>query len=153
MLELVYRVGVGIKGLDGLIEFAGGLVLWFAPGLLDAALSPLQQTDANDVALRISIARWADGLDDSLASNSLLFVILFLLTHGIVKIVLVYCLLKEFHWAYPYALGVLVLFAGYQLYVLVQTPTIVMGMVTALDVAIIWLVWREWRMLLRTATG
>ncbi|ABY22417.1 hypothetical protein RSal33209_0670 [Renibacterium salmoninarum ATCC 33209] len=70
-----------------------------------------------------------------------------------VKLVLVYCLFKEYHWVYPYPLTVLALFTVYQVYVLIKQPTIGMGFLTVLDVAIIWLVWREWRDLKKKASA
>lgn len=143
-LELAYRIGIVIKGLDGLVELIGGLVLWLTPALLISLFAPLEHTDSDDRMIRILIAQWAGRLDDSMADGPQLFVILFLLSHGVVKIVLVYCLLKEYHWVYPYAIWLLGLFTLYQLYVLVQTPSIGMAVLAALDLAIIWLVWREW---------
>jgi uncharacterized membrane protein len=149
-LDLVYRVGVVVKGLDGLIELVGGMLLWLAPGMLRALLLPLSSTVAGDHPIRNFVAYWAGHFGQELAAGTTTFVILFLLAHGIVKVVLVYCLLREYHWVYPYALGVLGLFAAYQVFALVGTPTVGMALLTALDVAIIWLVWREWRILRST---
>jgi uncharacterized membrane protein len=84
-------------------------------------------------------------MDHELSNGPHAFVVFFLLAHGVVKLVLVYCLFKEYHWAYPYGIAVLILFTLYQLYVVIQTPTIGMVLFMVLDVAIIWLVWREWR--------
>ncbi|MGB4967538.1 MAG: DUF2127 domain-containing protein [Candidatus Saccharimonadales bacterium] len=66
-----------------------------------------------------------------------------------IKLVLAYCLLKEILRAYPCALGVLALFLAYQLYLLVAKPSVGMLVFVLLDLVIIWVVWREWRMLLR----
>ena len=63
---------------------------------------------------------------------------------------LVYCLLKEYLWVYPYALAVLGLFAVYQIVVLVQRPSVALVLLAILDIVIILLVWREWRSLART---
>jgi uncharacterized membrane protein len=149
-LELVYRVGVIVKGLDGVIELVGGLLLWLAPGLLRAVLVPLSGTVAGDHPIRNFVAYWAGHFGQELAAGSSTFVVFFLLAHGIVKVVLVYCLLREYHWVYPYALAVLGLFAAYQVFVLVGAPTVGMALLTALDFLIIWLVWREWRVLRST---
>jgi uncharacterized membrane protein len=149
-LELVYRVGVIVKGLDGVIELVGGLLLWLAPGLLRAVLVPLSGTVAGDHPIRNFVAYWAGHFGQELAAGSSTFVVFFLLAHGIVKVVLVYCLLREYHWVYPYALAVLGLFAAYQIFVLVGAPTVGMALLTALDFLIIWLVWREWRVLRST---
>lgn len=76
---------------------------------------------------------------------SLRAVIVFLLSHGIVKLALVYCLLRDYRWVYRPAVLILGLFALYQLVVLLETPTAGKAVVLLLDVVIIGLVWREWR--------
>jgi uncharacterized membrane protein len=149
LLELVYRLGIILKGVDGLIEQVAGLALWLAPGILRALLAPVLRTESDDAGLRVIVAHAAGRLDDTLARGSSFFVIFFLLTHGIVKLVLVYCLLKEYLWVYPYALVVLGLFAVYQGVVLVQSPSVALVLLAILDIVIIWLVWREWRSLSR----
>lgn len=72
---------------------------------------------------------------------------LFLLTHGIVKVGMVIALLRQKHWAYPWALGLLTAFLLYQIYLLFAKPGIMMALLTILDMFIIWLVWREWQKL------
>jgi uncharacterized membrane protein len=149
LLERVYRLGILLKGVDGLIELVSGLSLWLAPAILRAVLVPVVRTESDDAGLRVLIAHAAGRLDDTLARGSSFFVIFFLLSHGIVKLVLVYCLLKEYLWVYPYALAVLGLFAVYQIVVLVQSPSVALVVLAILDIVIILLVWREWRSLAR----
>lgn len=150
LLERVYQVGIILKGVDGLIELLSGLALWLAPTILRAILAPVLRTESDDAGLRVLIAHAAGRLDETLARGSSFFVISFLLSHGIVKLVLVYCLLKEYLWVYPYALAVLGLFAVYQIVVLVQRPSVALVLLAILDIVIILLVWREWRSLART---
>lgn len=149
LLEWVYRLGIILKGVDGLIELVSGLALWLAPGIIRALLAPILRIEPDDAALHVLVAHAAGRIDDSLARGGSFFVIFFLLTHGIVKLVLVYCLLREYRWVYPYALVVLGLFAVYQLVALVQSPSVGFVLLAILDFIIIWLVWREWRSLSR----
>lgn len=150
-LEAIYRIGIAVKGLDGAIELIAGLVLWLFPQLLTSMLQPIAEVVPGHHPIRNFIGYWAGRMDHELSNGSHAFVIFFLLAHGVVKLVLVYCLFKEYHWVYPYALAVLALFTVYQVYVLIKQPTIGMGLLTVLDVAIIWLVWREWRELKKKA--
>lgn len=149
LLDRFYRIGVVLKGLDGLAEFVAGLLLWLTPDLLEKVLRPLTGTVDGDHPVRNLIAHWAGKLDHDLSNGPHTFIVLFLLTHGIIKLVLVYCLLREYVRVYPYAISVLVLFAVYQVYVLITGPSVGMALLTLLDIAIIWLVWREWRQLKR----
>lgn len=145
LASLLYRFGLIIKGIDGLVELIGGLVLWLVPNWPLWLLTQLERTDRDDREVRLLIAQWAGRLDAGAAAGPQLPIILFLLSHGAVKLVLVYCLLKEYHWVYPYALGLLGFSALYQSSVLAQTPSIGMVLLTAVDVVIVGLVWREWR--------
>lgn len=145
--EAVYKVGVGVKGLDGFLELAAGLLLLVSPHTLHVLLGAIVAEAGHHHGhvthfVATSIAR----LDDDLARSGLTFLIIFLIGHGIVKLVLVYCLLRRILQAYPYALGVLGLFLLYQLYALARDPlSIGMWVFTILDIVIIWLVWGEWK--------
>jgi uncharacterized membrane protein len=70
---------------------------------------------------------------------------LYLLAHGLVKIVLVYGLLKNLRWAYPASLAFLGVFIAYQLYRIALAPSIGLSLLTIFDAFIMWLVWREYR--------
>lgn len=141
-----YKVGVAIKGLDGLVELVVGLALLIAPHLVHVALSSLAVEVGEHHAHTFQfIAEYIGRLDENLARSGLAFLIVFLISHGVLKLVLVYCLLREYVRVYPYALVILIGFLVYQLYVLIATPTIGMAIFTLLDIIIIYLVWGEWR--------
>lgn len=144
-LRRAYRIGIAVKGFDGAAELVAGLLLWIFPQALAAMLRPIAGPVDGDHPIRNFVGYWAGRMDHELSNGPHAFVVFFLLAHGLVKLVLVYCLFKEYHWVYPYGIAVLIMFTVYQLYVVIQTPTIGMVLFMVLDVAIIWLVWREWR--------
>jgi uncharacterized membrane protein len=146
-LEIVYRAGLVLKAVDGGFELLAGLALWLFPAVLHHLIEPLARVAEGPHPFRNFVAYWFGRADHELLAGHHVFAIVFLLLHGVVKLVLVYCLLREFRAVYPWALGVLSLFAVYQVIVLVHTPTVGMAVLTAIDVVIIWLVWREWRAL------
>jgi uncharacterized membrane protein len=147
--DIVYRLGLALKGVDGTLEVLAGLALWLLPDALHRLIAPLAVTEAGPHPVRNLVAYWFGRADHELVAGHHLFAIVFLLLHGVVKLVLVYCLLRGFHWIYPWALAALGAFALYQAWVLVTTPTVGMALLTALDLVIIWLVWREWRVVRR----
>ena len=59
---------------------------------------------------------------NGLTGDAVLFGAIYLLIHGLVKIVLVVALLLNKLWAYPWMIAVLLLFIGYQLYRIAWTP-------------------------------
>lgn len=143
----IYHAGIGIKGIDGTLELLAGLALLFVPTALHDMFATIvgRASEHNGRAAHF-IAEYVARLDHDLASSGLTFLIIFLIGHGVVKLILVYCLFHRIVWAYPYALFVLGLFLAYQLYVVVQDPkSIGLWLITALDLFIIWLVFGEWR--------
>ncbi len=144
--ERAYFIGVAIKGFDGLVELVVGLALLISPSLVHSVLSAVAgEAGEHHAHMFRFIAEYVARLDNELAHSGLTFLIIFLIGHGVVKLVLVYCLLKEIVRAYPYALFILVLFLIYQVYVLFGDHSIGMWLFTILDIVIIYLVWGEWR--------
>ncbi len=145
LLDKTYEVGIIIKGIDGVLEIIGGLlVLFLSPTAVNSITHFLTQHSLQENSHAI-IANHIVKLGDHLASGHNLFAAAFLLTHGLVKVVLVTCLLLNKLWAYPWALGALGLFLIYQIYLLITNPTFGMAFLTVLDTAIIFLVYREWQ--------
>jgi uncharacterized membrane protein len=145
LLDKTYEIGIIIKGIDGVLELIGGiLVLVISPHAITGITQfltqdALQENPHNFVATHIVEA------GHRLATGHNLFAAAFLLTHGLVKVVLVTCLLLNKLWAYPWALVILGLFLVYQVYLLVTGPTFGMAFLTVLDIVIIWLIYREWQ--------
>jgi uncharacterized membrane protein len=145
LLDKTYEIGIIIKGVDGVLELIGGvLVLSLSPATINGITRfliehPLQANQHGLIATHVSKA------GAHLAAGHNLFAAAFLLTHGIVKVVLVTCLLLNKMWAYPWALAALSLFLVYQFYVLITKPTFGMVFLTILDIIIIGLVYREWQ--------
>lgn len=145
LLDKTYEIGILIKGIDGVLELIGGvLVLALNPHAINGIVNfltedSLQENPHNFIATHIV------KYGHQLAIGHNFFTAAFLLTHGLVKVVLVTCLLLNKIWAYPWAIGVLGLFLVYQVYLLVTQPTFFMAFLTVLDIIIIWLIYREWQ--------
>ena len=145
LLDKAYEIGIFIKGFDGILELVGGvLLLTISPATVNHLAWALTQHALSENPHDF-IATHVLHYSHKLAAGHNLFAALFLLTHGIVKVVLVTCLLLNKLWAYPYALGALGLFLVYQVYELVVAPSFGMAFLSVLDAVIIWLVWREWQ--------
>jgi uncharacterized membrane protein len=144
-LDRTFDISITLKGLDGLAEVVGGILLLVVapPTLNDLAVKLTQHELAQDPHDFIGnhILHAAGNLHDTQ-----LFGAVYLLSHGLVKIVLVAALLKQKLWAYPASLVFLGAFISYQLYRMTYDPTIGMALLTAFDVFVVWLVWREYRL-------
>jgi uncharacterized membrane protein len=83
------------------------------------------------------------------ASGNRTFVVLYLGLHGVVKIALVVALLRHWLPAYPVAVAVLAAFVAYEIYRAVRTGSVLLPFLAALDVVVIVLIIREYRLLRR----
>ncbi|MEO8691277.1 MAG: DUF2127 domain-containing protein [Candidatus Saccharimonas sp.] len=146
--ERIYKVGVGIKGFDGTVELIAGIWLMVAPEAFRELLehwhsAALGWGNSFGVLLGHGIQR----VHEEMYGGVLVFAIIFLLSHGIIKLVLVYALLKEILWTYPYALAILGVFVIAQIVAVILRPGIGMALLLLLNLLIMAIVWGEWQKL------
>lgn len=145
-LDRFYFIGVIVKGIDGVIELLVGILLWIWPQAAHWILQGVAaEVGEKPGHIHQFTALYLADADDKLATVSMTFLVLYLIIHAIVKLGLFYCLIRRIHQAYPSALGILVIFTGYQLYEVVIHPSIFLWALTVFDAFIIWLVWREYK--------
>jgi uncharacterized membrane protein len=136
-IHIAFEVGVILKGLNGLLELIGGILM--------LALSPSTIRD-----FIINLSHRPD-FAQKLSSHDERFAAIYLLSHGVVKGVLVYGLLKEQMWAFPWAIAIFAAFGVYQIIHYIVQPSIWMIILTVLDVFVILLTIAEWRRLKHAA--
>jgi uncharacterized membrane protein len=144
--DKAFRISLYVKGLDGFLETAGGILLLlinpseinhFARWLTQGELAQ----DPHDF-LATHILKTAH----SLTGRALVFGAIYLLAQGIVKIVLVWQVLNDRIWAYLALIGVVGLFAIYQIYRLSFVKfSVSLLLLTVFDLLIIYLTQREYR--------
>jgi len=145
-LDKTFKIGLVLKGLDGILEVAGGILLLFlSPHAIEQIVRTLTAheltQDPHDV-----IARYLVHSTSHLSSGITLFGAIYLLSHGIAKIVLVALVLRDKLWAYPWLIVLLLVFIGYQIYRLAWIHfSIGLTALTVFDAALVWLTWREYR--------
>ena len=145
-LYRVFALGIWVKGIDGVLEIVGGfLLLLISPVMLNQFVMTLTQhelvEDPHDL-----IATTLRHAAAQLSANTQVFASLYLVAHGLVKVVLVVGLLRGKRWAYPAAIGFLCLFIVYQLYRLTYHASVGLLLLTLFDVVIVGLTWHEYRL-------
>ena len=140
----LFVVGIILKGLDGALELVGGALLLFIPPdklkQLAILVTQPELTEDPDDFIANHIFQGAAGLTD----HVVFFAALYLLAHGIVKVVLVVALLLDKLWAYPWMIALLAIFILYQFYQLTQTPSLGLAVLTVFDILIVVLTWHEY---------
>ena len=151
LLDQTFEVGIILKGLDGMLEVLGGLLLLVvSPATIDRVVTSLTQHELSEDPqdfLATHLLRTAHGLTGA----AVLLGAVYLLVHGLVKVILVAALLKNQLWAYPWTIGFLGVFIVYQLYRLSLRPSVGLAALTIFDAVIAWLTYREYRKQLTVA--
>jgi uncharacterized membrane protein len=151
LLDQTFEVGIILKGLDGVLEVIGGLLLLVvSPATIDRVVTGLTRhelsEDPHDL-LATHLLKTAHGLTGS----AVLFGAVYLLAHGVVKVILVAALLNNQLWAYPWMIVFLGIFIVYQVYRLSLEPSVGLAALTIFDAVIAWLTYREYRKQLAVA--
>ena len=148
-IHRIFQISVLLKGGHALIECVSGLALAFvSTGTIVHLVNLITQDelveDPQDF-IATHLLTMAHGF--SVATKD--FYAFYLLSHGIVKLLLVVGLLRNKLWAYPASLVVLGLFILYQLYRYSYTHGIGLLVLTVFDIIVMVLIWHEYRLILR----
>ena len=145
LLDKVFKISLVLKGLDGILELVGGvLLLLVSPAQLGSLVQFLTQHELSEDPHDL-IASYLVHLAGNLTVSATFFGAIYLLLHGLVKIILVWAVLKDKPWAYPWMIAFLLIFIAYQSYELVVAFTWGMVLLTLFDIFIVWLTWHEYR--------
>ncbi len=142
-LDRVFEVSIILKAVDGLLETIGGIVILF-----------INPASISNLAVRITQHELSTDPHDFIATHILksaqhfagggrAFAAVYLLVHGLSKIVLVIEILRERLWAYKGMIVLLGLFIVYQVYRMFYEPAIWLVVLTIFDAFIIILTIRE----------
>lgn len=148
-----FLISIILKGLDGIAEIVGGAALYLiSTATLQGWISWLTLGELSEDPKDI-VANYLRDYAAHFSVDKKQFFAAYLLIHGLVKIVLVYGLLKDRAWAFPTSLVVLTGFLIYQAYELLIAPGVGLVLLTIFDVIVVWLIWQEWQMEKRRRTG
>ncbi len=81
----------------------------------------------------------------NMTPHTRIFAGIYLLGHGVVKAIFAVGLLKNYAWAYPAGFVFLALFICYDVYRVVAVHSLVFACLFVFDVAVLYLVWHEYR--------
>ena len=144
-LDRLFEIGIIAKGLNGLVEVIGGLLLLFVtPARVHSWAVRLTQEELSEDPHDF-IANHLLHTASGITGGAVLFGSLYLLSHGVIKIFLVVSLLRNKLWAYPLTIVVLSGFVVYQLYRIALHVSFTMVALTVFDLVIIALTIREYK--------
>lgn len=145
----IFAVSVLLKGAHAIIEIVGGIALYlFSTSTIVDLINRFAQgeliEDPKDL-IASHLLKFAEGF--SVEAHH--FYAFYLLSHGVVKILLVAGLLREKLWAYPASFAVFGAFIAYQLYRFSHTHELALIALSILDAIVIALAWHEYKIIRR----
>jgi uncharacterized membrane protein len=140
-----FLLSVWSKGIAGLVETIGGLLLLSIPktglnALVIALTAPELAEDPTD-----RVATVLQRIVHQLTADAKLFISGYLIIHGVIKVLLVVGLLGRRLWSYPVSLWFLAAFIVYQVYRFLFTNSLWLIALTVLDLIVAFLIWREYQ--------
>jgi uncharacterized membrane protein len=141
LFDKVFEYGILIKGIDGLIELFTAIALIFLSPQRLQGLVVFATHDPHDF-----ISNFLLHASLQFTNSGRLFLIIYLMIHAAVKLVSVFGLLRNKMWAYPFALISLGALTLYQVYdIIFVKGSILVIILTIIDIAILALIWREYQ--------
>lgn len=140
-----FEIAILLKGLDGIFEIIGGVLLIFlTPNRLNKLIALLTQHELSEDPKDV-IANFAIGLGSHFSLSSQHFGVFYLVSHGLIKLILITMLWKRKTWAYPLTVVSLLLFALYQVYRCTSSFSVFLVALTIFDIIMIVLTLIEYR--------
>lgn len=140
-----FEGSVILKGLHAIIEIVGGILVLFISRnfLIETVLKITHQELIEDS--RDFISNYLLHASQNFSTGSKHFIAFYLLSHGIIKGILVIALLRKKLWAYPTSIFVFGAFMVYQIVRYTYTHSVWLLVFTVFDLVVIWLIWHEYK--------
>ena len=140
-----FEIVILLKGIDSILEIIGGILLVFLnPNRLNKLVTLLTQNELSEDPKDV-VANFAIKLSLGFSLSSQYFGIIYLMSHGIIKLILVILLWKRKIWAYPLTIVSLLLFIFYQIYRCIISYSTVLIVLTVFDIVMILLTLIEYK--------
>jgi uncharacterized membrane protein len=145
ILHESFEFGILLKRIDGVLEILGGFImLLLNPSRLDKLIVLLTQHELSEDP-KDFISNYLIKFSSGFSISTQHFGSIYLFSHGIIKLILVYLLWKKKIWSYPLAVLFMIIFIFYQVYRYTFTHSIWLIFLTVFDIAMIVLTLIEYK--------
>jgi len=140
-----FEIGILLKGIDGILEIIGGILLIFLnPVRLNKLVVLLTQhelsQDSDDIISNLMIK-----FSSNFSISTQNFGVIYLISHGLVKFILIILLWRKKIWAYPLTIISLIIFIAYQIYRYTIDHSMGFIILTVFDIIMIFLTLVEYK--------
>ena len=140
--DFLFRVGLIAKGLDSLFEVIGG-ILHCVPTKLARYIYVFSEHEA--FRHHHALAGKLDNLADSIEVHASIGEAMYLLIHGLAKVILILAIFRNKRWGYSGFVVVLSIFTSIEIVRAITAREIVTGLLGVFDMAVVVLIFKEYR--------
>lgn len=145
IIHISFEIGLVLKGIYGLMEVISGAVMFFlTPNRLNALTRFLTKHELSEDP-RDLVANFLLHLSSGFSISTQHFAVFYLMSHGIIKCVLILLLWRKKLWAYPLTIVSFILFIAYQIYRYTLTHSVFLILLSVFDAAMIALTYLEYK--------
>jgi len=145
IVHVSFEIGLLLKGIHGLMEIIGGAgLLFLTPDRLNLLTRFLTKHELLEDP-RDKVANFLIALSNSFSISTQHFAVFYLMSHGIIKCILILLLWRRKLWAYPLTIVSLILFIAYQVYRYTFTQSVFLILLTIFDAVMIALTYLEYK--------
>jgi uncharacterized membrane protein len=143
-VKWLLTISLFIKAFDACVEI-----------LTSIAITLISHSMLTRIAVRLTRGELAEDptnaavhyildLVQNFSGKAKIFAAVYLVVHGIVKLLLVIGLFKKKLWVYPVSIVIFALFSAYEVYRFFFVGSLWLLVLAAFDLIVIWLVWTEY---------
>lgn len=140
----LFNAGIFVKAIDSVGEITLGLFLAFNPQAINNFVIGLFGDELMEQPRDGIWGFLLHGWNGFSVADQHLWAFIFL-AHGITKVFLVIGLMNNKLWTYPVAAFAFASFALYQIYHIINSPSLVLELLTLLDIFFVFLIIHEYR--------
>lgn len=150
-IDLAFHISLVLKGLNAVFEIISGVaVLLISQETVLKIVTFLTQEELTEDP-RDRIVNYLLNAAQHVSIGAREFASIYLLSHGVIKLLLIINLLKRRLWVYPASLVIFALFIVYQIYRYAHTHSFSLILLTILDAVVMWLIYKEYRTLKKSS--
>lgn len=144
-MHKVFNFSIILKGLNGVLEIIFGLVTVFVShDILVYWVDVLTRKELVQGPGDM-IAQYLISASQHYSPETQIFIAAYLLSHGVIKVFLVFALLQKKLWAYPTAMVVFSFFLVFQFYKYINNPQFSLLILSVLDIIVVALTYFEYQ--------
>jgi uncharacterized membrane protein len=141
----LFDITLVLKGIHALVEIISAVFVYFVSQKFVSSVVVWMTREELLDDPRDLFANYLIKFAESFSVSSQHFVAFYLLSHGIIKMILIVALFKEKLWAYPTSIVVFSMFIFYQIYRYAITQSVWLIVFTVLDIIVILLTIHEYK--------